>query len=238
VITPDMTLASGALSGLTLNGTPITPGDAGIMGGGGLGARFAQRDEITPAAQAQLDAVARDLIGRFADPAVDPTLAPGDTGLFTDAGAAFDPLNEVGLSGRMSLNPLADPAQGGQVWRLRDGLGAAAPGDVGASTLLRGMAAVLTDPRTPSSGAFSGAARGMGGLAADLLSGIATTRQDNDVRVAYTGARRDALTALQLQDGVDADGELQILLQVEQSYAANARVIQAMDDLIRQLIGL
>jgi flagellar hook-associated protein 1 FlgK len=41
-----------------------------------------------------------------------------------------------------------------------------------------------------------------------------------------------------LQDGVDTDAELQILLQVEQAFSANARVVQTIDDLIQQLIGL
>ncbi|MBC7142568.1 MAG: hypothetical protein H5U18_10515, partial [Rhodobacteraceae bacterium] len=34
------------------------------------------------------------------------------------------------------------------------------------------------------------------------------------------------------------DAEMQNLLLVEQAYSANARVIQVIDDLIQQLIGL
>ncbi len=75
-----------------------------------------------------LDGMARDLYERFADPALDPTIAAGDPGLFTDRGAAFDPADEVGLAGRIAVNAAVDPAQGGQSWRLRDGIYAAAPG--------------------------------------------------------------------------------------------------------------
>ncbi|WP_374376590.1 flagellar hook-associated protein FlgK, partial [Tabrizicola sp.] len=100
-ITPEMTQASGGLSGITINGRPYdTAGSASPILGGSLGALFAVRDDLAVSAQGKLDAVARDLVERFASPAVDPTLAPGAPGLFTDAGAAFDPLDEAGLAGR------------------------------------------------------------------------------------------------------------------------------------------
>jgi len=79
-------------AGLMLNGQPVTlAGDAAPLAGGTLAAAFAVRDDLAPRAQAQLDAMARDLVERFADPALDPSRAPGAPGLFTDAGAAFAP---------------------------------------------------------------------------------------------------------------------------------------------------
>lgn len=238
VIVPGMTLASGALSGFTINGMPVPAGDDGVLGGGRLGALVAIRDDLAPAAQSQLDAVARDLIERFEDPAVDATLAPGQAGLFTDAGAPLDPLNEDGLAGRIRLTSLVDPQRGGQLWRLRDGLAAAAPGNVGDATLLNGLHAALSEARPPSSGAFIGAARSASGLAADLLSGFAGDRQAAEARQSYAVARQDTLTEMHLAQGVDTDAEMQTLLLVERSYSANARVIQVIDDLIQQLIGL
>jgi flagellar hook-associated protein 1 len=237
VITADMTLASGALSGLTLNGMAVQPTDTGLMGGGSLGAQFALRDDLAPAAQAQLDGLARDLITRFEPPGPDATLSAGQPGLFTDNGAAFDPLDETGLAGRLSLSALADPAQGGALWRLRDGLGAAAPGSVGDATLLQRLADALAQARIPASGAFAGAARSAPGLAADLLSRLSGARLAADDRSAASSARQAALSDLQAEDGVDADAEMQTLLLVEQAYSANAKVIKTMDDLIRQLIG-
>ena len=147
VITPDMTLASGALSGLTLNGKPVKTDAAGALGGGSLSAQFAIRDTLAPDAQANLDAVARDLIERFADPALDSTLVTGDAGLFTDRGLALSVENEVGLAGRITLNSLVTTENGGAVWKLRDGLGATTPGPVGDARLLGAMERALTDPR-------------------------------------------------------------------------------------------
>ena len=238
VITPDMAIGSGALSGFTINGMAVPSGDGGVLGGGTLGALVAVRDTLAPGAQAQIDAVARDLVARFESPSVDPTLAPGQPGLFTDGGAPFDPLIEEGLAGRIALNALVDPAAGGQLWRLRDGLGAATPGNVGDARLLNALGAALSAPRSPASGSFIGAARSASGLAADLLSGFAGARQQAEARESYSTARQDALTEMQLAQGVDTDAEMQTLLMVEQAYAANARVIKTIDELIQQLIGL
>lgn len=238
VITPDMSIGSGALSGFTINGQPVPSGDDGVLGGGTLGALVAIRDDLGPAAQAQLDAVARDLIERFESSGVDPTLASGQPGLLTDNGAPFDPLFEEGLAGRIALNGLVDPNQGGQLWRLRDGLGAATAGNVGDATLLTALGSALATARSPASGNFIGAARSASGLAADLLSGFSGARQAEESRESFATARQDALTEMQLSQGVDTDAEMQTLLMVEQSYAANARVLQTIDDLIQQLIGL
>lgn len=238
IVTADMTLASGALHGLTINGQPALSTDAGALGGGLLGAQLAIRDDLAPGIQTQIDALARDLIERFQAPGPDPTLAPGQPGLFTDAGTSFNPLTESGLAGRLRLNALVDPAQGGALWRLRDGLGAAAAGNVGNATLLSALNDMLEAARVPASGGFIGAARSTAGLAADVLSQIASDRLTGEGRVSFSTARQSTLTDLQLKDGVDTDTELQNLITIEHSYSANARVIKVVDELMQQLIGL
>lgn len=237
-IAPDMTLASGALSGLTLNGRPIAvTGPESRIAGGTLAAHFAIRDEAAPQVQTRLDALARDLLDRFAGPDPDATLAAGAPGLFTDLGGPFDPAQEVGLAARLRVNPAADPASGGELWRLRAGLGAAAPGDPGASGLLSALADTLAAPRTVASGGFSGA-RSASGLAADLLSGVASARLSAEAEAGFAASAAAALDKAALEAGVDTDHELQLLLQIERAYAANARVIQTADDMIRTLLEI
>jgi len=46
------------------------------------------------------------------------------------------------------------------------------------------------------------------------------------------------LKTQELQNGVDTDYEMQQLLLVEQSFAANARVIQTIDELIQTLLRI
>jgi flagellar hook-associated protein 1 len=239
LITADMTLTGGALSGLMLNGRPVPIGASGsLMAGGSLAANFAIRDDLGVSAQTQLDALARDLTERFQNPLLDPTLAPGDAGLFTDNGAAFAPANEVGLAQRLRVNAVADPAAGGAVWRLRDGMGSTAPGISGNSALLSALQTALSAPRTPVSGGFLPGARSFAAMTTDIVSGIAGQRLAADADVSFSTARADALRQMELEQGVDTDQEMQNLLQIERVYAANARVIQTVDDMIQILIGI
>jgi flagellar hook-associated protein 1 FlgK len=80
--------------------------------------------------------------------------------------------------------------------------------------------------------------RSASGLAADLLSRVSAERQRADVALTQSEAKQQALQALELQDGVDTDHEMQELLLIEQAYAANAKVVKAVDDMIKQLLGL
>ncbi len=238
-ITADMTLGSGALSGLTLNGTPLeTEGSNAPISGGRLAGLFSVRDELAVEAQSNLDAMARDLVERFEDPTLDPTLAVGDPGLFTDGGAALDPLDIVGLANRISLNANVDPSQGGEVWRLRDGLGAVAPGPVGDASLLEALRQRLDDARAPSGGSFSPSERTVSAFAVDLTSIAGQELNLGNTRLSFENSRYTALNDAMLANGVDTDQEMQKLLLIEQSYAANARVIQTADELIQILIGL
>jgi flagellar hook-associated protein 1 FlgK len=234
-MTPDMTRSGGALSGLTLNGRSLPPS---ALTGGELAALFDLRDAAAPGAQAQLDAVARDLAARFDAPGLDPTRPAGAPGLFTDAGLAVDAAAETGLAGRLRVNAAVLPEAGGAVWRLRDGIGAATEGPAGEASLLQAQLGALTALRPTVSGGFSGAGRSFGGLVADHLSGIGMARQHAETGQAHVAARHGALSAEEAAQGVDTDAEMQQLLRIEQLFAANARVVRAADEMIDQLIRM
>ncbi|PZQ97624.1 MAG: flagellar hook-associated protein FlgK [Cereibacter sphaeroides] len=238
-VTADMTVDSGALSGLTMNGKPVTFRDGtGKMDGGTLATSFNLRDEIAPATQAQLDAVARDLIERLADSTVDPTLSTGMAGLFTDAGAAFDATMEVGLAGRLSINSAADPAQGGALWRLRDGIGALTEGTPGYAGLFDAMEAALVERRPTPSGGFEAGSRSFSGLVSDLLSEVSSARVGAQATQSYAAAKFESLRNDELSQGVDSDQQMQQLMLIEKAYAANAKVISAVDDMIQMLLEM
>lgn len=238
-ITPDMTIGSGALSGLTIGGLPVpASGSFQPLGGGTLGASFDVRDRLAVGAQAELDAVARDLVERFEDPAVDPTSAPGSAGLFTDGGGPLVPANEVGLAGRLELNALVDPQQGGSLRLLRDGLGAAVSGDVGNADQLNAFAGALTSIRAPASGTQAGTSHSTHTLVAALISKVSGEQVIADRQASYAAAEQQTLLDLEYSNGVDTDQEMQKLLLIEQAYAANARVVQTIDGLIRDLLAI
>ena len=235
-ITSDMTLASGALSGLQLvnassfSGTPIE-----AISGGSLAAAFDLRDEDIPAIQANLDALSRDLMERSAD--ADATLSVGQVGLFTDANSALDPLSEAGLSSRLSVNSAVIPAAGGDVWRLRDGINAGAVGPASDNTILNAYEEAFSSARQPVSGAFSDAASSSA-LVGQFLSQIAQDRQASQQRQSYEVARVQAFRDVEQAGGVDTDQEMQKLLLIERNYAANAKVIQAVDEMLQSLLRI
>ena len=238
VIVPEMNVGASTLSGLTINGQSVsTDAEKGPIAGGKLATLFEVRDVHATAAQTRLDAVARDLIERFESTSVDPTLGLGDPGLFTDAGAALTIADEVGLSGRISINALVDPDQGGAVWRLRDGIGAAVPGAAGDASILNALGAALEESRIPASGGFT-ISRTASGTSAELISGISASHSIFAQEQSFTRARADILIGSELQNGVDTDLELQRLLLVEQAFAANAKVISTIDELFETLLRI
>ncbi len=231
-VTAQNSVSTGGLSGLTLNGRAVDTSADGPLAGGRLAASFAVRDTAAPAAQDGLDALARDLIARFEAPQGDPSLPAGTPGLFIEANPAGIP---AGLAGRIQVNPDADPAQGGDLWKLRSGLGATLPGPVGETRVLAAMADAMDIPQAMSPGS---AQRGASGNAAAFLSEVGTERQSAENANAFSTARLQELETRLAADGVDSDAELQRLLMIEQSYAANARVIRAIDDMLRRLTEL
>lgn len=234
-MTAGMTLAGGELSGLTLNGRPIATGATGPLGGGRLAAEFAVRDGDGPQVQAALDALAASLIARFQDPATDPTAAPGAPGLFTDAGAALGAPPAPGLAGRLALNPLVDAQAGGALWRLRDGLGAAAPGPVGDGAQILRWLEALDRPLAAAPGT---AQRSLAQELDATLSGIGQARQRAEDRAIYARAAQGALHQQMLEGGVDTDAEMRRLIAIETAYAANARVVQVADEMLRRLMEI
>lgn len=232
VISAQDSLASGWLSGLTLNGRALDTGPDGPLVGGRLAASFEIRDHLGPAQQTALDDLATATVARFAGPQADPTLAAGEAGLFTLSAPGIGPGDLTGIAGRVRLNPLADPQQGGALWRIRDGMGATQPGAVGETVVLAAMHAAYQTPLPATAGQ---ARRDLPGDAAAVLAKAGITRQHAEGEQAFTRMRLSALDERLAADGVDTDFELQRLLQIEQAYAANARVIRAVDDMLRRL---
>lgn len=238
-IEPAMIYGDSILSGIRIDGRDVTvSGNAAALGGGELAALFAIRDDWAVAAQADLDAVARDLAERFDATGLDPTVPPGGAGLFTDAGAPSDPTAEEGLSARIEVNAAVRAEAGGAAWRLRDGLGAALPGTTGDATLISAKIDTLADGRVTASGRFSASERTMAQLLAESISITGLARQGAETREASSGAVHAALRQQEQARSVDTDAELQNLLRIEQMYAANARVVAAAEAMLDELMGI
>lgn len=234
-----LALDAGNLSGLTINGkTMRMDGSYPAFDGGQLSAMFEVRDTLGPEAQARLDGIAMDLAERFDAAGLDPSIAAGSPGLFTDAGNLVDGINEEGLAARLAVNAAVIPEEGGAVWRLRDGLGAATEGPTGNTTFLSAQFNSLTAPQTTSSAAFSSTQRTMSGLISENLSVVGFARSTAEMSLSRASAQHTALERAELAGGVDTDAELQQLLRIEQMYAANARVVTVADQLMEELLRI
>lgn len=230
-ITAELSIFDGNLSDLELTGAASKVGSVSeIVAGGALAADFTLRDELAVQAQAELDSLASNLIARTSDPLVDPTIGLGP-GIFTDAGGAFDPLNEVGVSGRLTANAILVD----EPWRLRDGIGAAGPSTVADPQILSAVSFSLSDDVVLSSVNLG---RTFSAAATDIVSRIATARNSSELREGFVSSQIVAFTEVEQAVGVDTDQEMQKLLAVEQAYAANARVIQTIDELMQTLLRI
>ena len=232
------------LSGLTIDGRDVAPGsgDAQAITSGRIAGLFAVRDSLTVQMQKQIDQLASGLIDRFQDPANDPSLAPGTPGLFTSGGLAHDrsdPAEIVGIADRFAVNLAVDPDQGGAAWRVRDGVGAAAPGAAGDAAQVFRFLAAFDDMLTYPADAGLGPTLSLRATGAELVSGQQSARAE-----AETRAERQAVVAATLRDvranatGVNVDNELQRLLQLEKSYAANANVVQTATRMLDELLSI
>jgi flagellar hook-associated protein 1 FlgK len=238
-IGPTNTIANGSLSGLEIGGRPVdTARSNGPIAGGTLAAHFKVRDELAIDAQADLDALAYDLVSRFEESSLDPTRAPGETGLFTDGGLPSDPATLTGLANRLDIDARVDPDQGGEAWRLRDGLGATSPGAVGNASLLQALAEALSTQRTSPSPSFGTGSQTAASIAAGVIDRVSAARVSAEAEVSFAAAGRTELMAEERAMGVDTDAELQTLIELEQAYAANAKMLEVVDDLMQTLLRI
>jgi len=127
------------------------------------------------------------------------------------------------------------PEAGGALWRLRDGIGAVAPGESGEAAGLRALSGAL-DRRLPTT--LGGPALSLAQSLAEVMTRTSTARHQAAAFSTSALARHNELTEQSLAQGVDTDAEMQRLLQIEQAYAANARVIETADAMLRRLLEI
>jgi flagellar hook-associated protein 1 FlgK len=225
-----MTLENGGLSGPSLNGRPVPTGADGPLAGGRLAALFDTRDALGPEVLRGLDSFARDLIGR-----TERLTPPPSPGLFTDAGARFDPAQETGLAGRLAVGAAVDPSAGGALFRLRTGPDAALPSAVAQAPYLAALGPALSaqEATLPNE-----APRDLSSHAARLSSRAAQARLTAESAQSFAAGQAGDLREMELRRGVDSDAELQRLILVEQAFSANARMIQTLDDMMQTLLRI
>lgn len=191
----------------------------GQLSGGTLGELIAQRDTTLPAYTANLDAFSARLANQFSSQGLQ---------LFTDGGAAAPLTAGAGLSSRIAVNPavVATPSL------VRDGTpaNANAAGVAGFSGVVDAVLGV--------SFAASGNTPSLAAAAQNFVSqqSAATAKATGDLTTATS---YQATLAGRFSDGsgVNVDNEMGLMIQLQNSYQANARVVQTAQSMFTALMN-
>ncbi len=197
---------SSGVPALTLNGTTVT------SLGGEMGANLTLRDKTIPAMQSGLDDFAQSMASTFQSQ---------NMPLLTTNGVPAVPSSALGFSATIQVSTAfqSNPAM------LRDGTGSAlASGD---NTVINNVL----------SSVFSSSSTGSPAVATALVASFAgQATQAASTATANTSLRTGLESRLSVESGVSVDSELAQMVQLQTAYAANAKVVTAVQSMWTQLL--
>lgn len=222
-----------------VDGVPIRMGSGGNTDAGGKISGLVQlRDDVAVTMQRQMDEIARGLITAFAEK--DPSgVGPDAAGLFTWSGAPGVPPAGVlidGLAQQITLNQtFADSPD-----LLRDGATYLHNIEGGASFagLLNEYGERLDKPMAFDTRAGNGDKAGLNTYSTGSIGWFQGVRQEawraTEAKEALAVRTAEALSN---DTGVNVDMEMSMLLDLEHSYQASARLISAVDGMLAALLA-
>ena len=260
-VLPGTTYPGGGIPPITLNGADIT----GQLTGGQLGANITLRDATLPTYQAELDEFSQNLASRFATQGL--TLFSDPAGNVPMPAAPPLPVQSgyVGFAAAIQVNPAVrvDPSQVRD--GTNDSYPPAGPftpnppgGPAGFSTLIDnvltytlganaqgGVPPVLQPPSNTTGLGASGTLNApyatpttLGGEASSLVASQAQESANTTSLLSTEQAVQTTLNStLATATGVNMDTEMSLMIQLQNSYGANAKVIAAVQSMWTQLIN-
>ncbi len=255
---PTQYYPGGGLPGIMLDGTDITP----EMGGGAIGAALTLRDVTLPTYQGELDEFSQNLASRFQAQGL--TLFSDPQGNVPAAGGAPTQANYLGFSGDITVNPAvsATPSlvRDGTQAVVGSPTGASAftpnpSNEAGFSIMIqRVLDYALGDdvqdgvPQTPgatsglgASGTLAapfGAEAALGDYATALTASQAADSANATLSATDAGDTQSALSAnLQSTTGVSMDAQMSLMVQLQNAYGANAKIISTIQAMFTDLLN-
>ena len=231
------------VDGVRITGTP----SAMPVASGKLQGLAEVRDKITVAYQAQLDEVARGLVEMFAetDQQAVPSL-PAATGLFSYGGSPAVPPPGVmvnGMAASIKINPLADPAQGGQPSFIRDGgfnggvYTYSGSGEAGFQSRIAQLITAFDAPMSFDAASQIGGLMSIKSFSSNSASWVEQRRQTADKAAEFETALKSRTSdALLRVTGVNIDEEMAAMLDLEKSYQASSKVLTVIDGMLATLM--
>lgn len=241
---------SAATTGNTIlaGGVPIAGPNAIIpVKTGRLAGLIKVRDVDAVQFQAQLDEVARGLIEAFAEQR-QVGAGPDQTGLFTWSGGPNVPPSGVrvsGLAAAIGINAAVDPAQGGDVTRIRDGgINGAnylynTSGGAGFGDRLLGLGDQIAQTRSFDASAGLATTASLTTFAASSDGWLAAQRQVAQSSFDYTSVVYErSVDALNKVTGINVQEEYLVMLELERSYQASSKLIGTIDKMFESLLAV
>lgn len=251
-MTPSFALGPGGDgASVFVDGVPVTGASNGAImpiKSGKIYGSSVIRDDIAVTYQRQVDEIARGLIEAFAetDQTVVPPAVPTQlAGLFTTGTAALLPSGVAvdGIAAAIRVNPAADPTQGGNLDRIRDGgLNGAAyvyntTGDAAFSDRIQGMLDSLNAQRNFDPSAKADPSNTLAGFASSSVGWLEAQRQTATTTLGYSSALLQRTTeSLSNATGVNIDEEMTLMMELERSYAASSNLISTVDRMLEALL--
>ncbi|QHI96516.1 flagellar hook-associated protein FlgK (plasmid) [Aristophania vespae] len=232
----------GGIPGIMLDGKDITS----HLTDGTLGANITLRDETYPQMQAQLDSFSYTLINRFNDSGL-PLFTNGSSQPISKDPTKTAPDGLIDLSSALSVDQkyIDQPSL----------LTTDSDGNTGVSTninkvISKGLSdapeATSGDLEAPSSGlgpngsfstGYSGA-QGLNQLATALTTNQAQTVSDTKEQLSTEGSVRTTLKSqVASVSGVNVNNQMALVITLQNSYAANAKVVSAVQSMFTALIN-
>ncbi len=249
-------------NGVYIDGVALGKGSGGTTSGqGSLQALLQLRDDIAPTFQSQLDEIAKGLVSMFSETSTDGTTTKPGLFVWNDGGTPGGTPTSgdiiAGIASSIKVNPDVVTSAGGDPMKLRDGAinGTAFdqnpdPNKSGGYTtqldkLYNAMSAKMDFDPDPA--VVTGFNTGAGidsnvsimDFASNSIGWLEQYRSD------ASGAAENTSAALSRSDeaysnetGVNLDEELTLMLDIEQSYKAATKILNAVDEMLKSLLDI
>jgi len=231
-----------------IDGVALASGAGGTTSGqGSLQALLQVRDDVAPTFQSQLDEIAKGLVSMFSETSTDGTTTL--PGLFTWSGGTTPTSGDIidGIAGSISVSSAVITSAGGDPMKLRDGAINGAAYDQNPDPNKSGGYTAQLDKLNNALGAkmnFNTAAGidsnvSIMDFASNSIGWLEQYRSDADGAAENTSAalsRSDE--AYSNETGVNLDEELTLMLDIEQSYKAATKILNAVDEMLKSLLDI
>ncbi len=237
-------------NGVYIDGVALAGGKgSSTTSQGSLQALLQVRDEIAPTMQSQLDEIAKSLVSMFSETGGTPaTTQPGlfvwKTAVGTVGGTPTTTGVIDGIAATISVNSAVVTNLGGDPMKLRDGsisglTNLNSGNNSGFSDNLDALYTAMGAAQTFSSTAGISSNVNILTYASNSIGWLEQYRSDATTASENTAAALSRSTeAYSNETGVNLDEELTLLLDIEQSYKAATKILNAVDEMLKSLLDI